>query len=228
MFSELNSVSNPLLTITDFCFKPYNSHDKILTIDDISISPGDIVAITGKSGSGKSTLVKCLLGTADIHRGKIMINVQDIIVESYSQLCSHLTVSYVPQDEYLPNRSLKNYILGITPLPLSCNDSILRYVYDIAKLDFLGPFSDVNWDQPIITNVSELSGGERERISLDRALSRNPSVLILDEATSALDTTTSNLILFSLCSFVKSSNSILIFITHRSSELKFSTKQIVL
>jgi|694.fasta_scaffold17285_7 ABC-type multidrug transport system fused ATPase/permease subunit len=150
---------------------------------------GKIYCITGESGSGKSTLVALILGLLKPVEGDVRVGEFSISesLESWQK-----TIGYVPQSIFLRDDTIKrNITLG------ESTDQRLRLEQVIAQsglTSFIGTQSE-----GVETNVGEsgskISGGERQRIGIARALFRNPSLLVFDEATNALDQETENQVL---------------------------------
>jgi ATP-binding cassette, subfamily B, bacterial PglK len=165
----------------DFTY-PYSSAPAISCLD-LSVDPGQQIALVGSSGAGKSTLVDLLLGVITPTTGKVEI----------SGVCPRKAItnwpgaiSYVPQDIYLVSGSiLENIVLGY---PLDEVD--MSEVERAIKLSSLSRYIENlpnGLNHQVGENGDKLSGGQRQRVALARALYSNPKILILDEATSSLD-----------------------------------------
>ena len=122
----------------------------------------------------KSTFLRCLLGLQSLSSGSLKVNNIELVSSRNSLLFkSGLKISYVPQDEYFPNGSLRQFILG-SDVSLPSSYDKLFLVYRLAELDFLGPFNEIDWDLFVTSNGSCFSGGERQRLSIARAMSVIP------------------------------------------------------
>ena len=188
----------------------YSYDSNRLAIDDINldIKEGEMVAICGESGSGKSTIAKLLAGYFDKSSGDIYIG--DNKIEDYSQEYLNELIAYVDQDAYLFNISImENIRLGrkdatdseIIEASIKCGiDSFIRGLPN--------GYNTICGDGGL-----SLSGGERERITLARAMIKNAPIMLLDEPTASTDLENEYEILKSLLSVTK--NKTLIVIAHR-------------
>lgn len=163
----------------------YDGKQKTLKNISLTISPGKSVAIVGRSGEGKSTLVKLLLRLYDAEDGSILIDGQDIKQVKLNSLRS--AIGIVPQDSNLFNDTVYNNIIyGAQSIEAVTKED----VYAAAKLAHIHDFI-LNLPQGYDTIVGErgatLSGGEKQRIAIARAVIRKPKIFIFDEATSSLD-----------------------------------------
>lgn len=149
---------------------------------NLSISPGERVALIGPSGGGKSTIVKLLLRFYNLKSGKILIDGQDISQVTQESLRN--SIALVPQDPILFHRSLLDNIRYARPS--ASNEEVLA----VAKMAHADEFI-ARLPQGYETFVGErgikLSGGERQRVAIARAILKDAPILILDEATSSLD-----------------------------------------
>ena len=154
------------------CFR----YGETLALRDASFSirRGDKVRLAGENGSGKSTLVKILCGLLRDYDGEILLNGVDL--KDVNLLRWRRRIAYAPQNPYLFEASVReNIVLGNDSLPRERVDELMRG-FSIQHLA----------DKPISMNA-ELSGGEKQKISILRALLRDSDVLILDEPTNHLD-----------------------------------------
>lgn len=156
-------------------------HTEILRQATITIKKGSMTALVGPSGSGKSTIVGLLLRLYDPNDGKIIVNgtnLKEFEIGSYRSL-----IGYVSQDPFVFNDTIRNNITfgGKYSDYDLINAANLAYAHEfIQKLP--NGYDTVVGDQGVT-----LSGGEKQRIAISRAMIRQPDILILDEATSALD-----------------------------------------
>lgn len=174
----------------------------------------------GKSGAGKSTIIKLLLGLYQVEEGKILWNGNDVNQINGQSMRS--LISYIPQDAPLFHRTLRENILYEAPESVSDEDvSKVIARTGIQKMQKRFEQKEKAWN--LETTVS---GGERQRINLARALLKNGSIYIFDEATSALDTETEKIVQQTLREL--SRTKVVIIISHRLSSVRKADKIYVL
>jgi ATP-binding cassette subfamily B protein len=191
----------------------YDKNNPVIRSMDLCIKPCQRIALVGKSGAGKSTLAQLLCRLYDVDAGSIMIDGVDIKKIKLSDLHKHIGV--VPQETFLFNGTIFDNIAYARPAASK------EEVIDAAKAAFAHEFiaqkSDA-YDTIVGERGDRLSGGEKQRIALARALLHNPAILILDEATSSVDTYTEKKIKAALDNTSK--NRTVIGIAHRLSTLE--------
>ena len=200
---------NKEIAIKDLTFKYKNSNSNVLSGFNLNINKGDFIMILGPSGSGKSTLINILLGLINPSSGRIYSDNVDVFdnLNKWRKKLSH-----VPQDVYLSDDTiLSNVALGIKEEDIDENK--VRKVLKSAQLeDFVEDLPD-----NILTNAGEkavrMSGGQKQRMAIARALYRDPEILLLDEATSSLDRETEKKIIVDIKNNLK--NETIIMVTHR-------------
>lgn len=161
------------------CFSYDLSHN---TLDNLSfcIKKGEKVMIKGHSGSGKSTVCNLLQKKYEASKGKILINNKNIL--DYSNRTIHENIVYVGQKENLYTDTIKNNILFYQK-----DSKIFDKVCRICKLENIVCKKAFRYDFGIDNNANNISGGEKQRIILARALLNDSKILILDEALSETD-----------------------------------------
>ena len=171
---------NQDVVFDDVCFS--YGHRKILDHVSVSIPEGTTTAVVGPSGSGKTTLCNLIARFWDVDSGKITIGGIDIRNFKLDSLMKN--ISMVFQDVYLFSDSIENNI------KFGCPDATHEQVVEAAKKacchDFISTLSD-GYDTMIGEGGGTLSGGEKQRISIARAMLKNAPIIILDEATSSVD-----------------------------------------
>ena len=196
---------------------------KILDKVSFSIPRGSTVAIVGETGSGKSTIGNLVARFYDVDAGSVLIDGVD--VRDYSIDSLRKTIGVVTQEAILFNTTIaENIAYG---KPEATMEEIETAARQANAHDFI-----VGGHHPegYQTNVGEkgfkLSGGEKQRVSIARAILRNPPILILDEATSALDTVTEKQVQDALNRVMQ--NRTVLAIAHRLSTIRHADKIIVL
>lgn len=175
---ELNS-KDIEIEFKNVCLKYDN--DYILKDFNMHIFPGKTYALIGQIGSGKSTIARLLLRLEDVTEGEILINGKNI--KEYKLFSLRNYFGYVTQTPFLFSDTIKNNI-NFGNLDLEDED-IIKYI-KLAKADYIFKLKN-GIDEVIGEGGVDLSGGEKQRLSLARTLAKNPSLLILDDITSALD-----------------------------------------
>ena len=181
-FNSHHKGFEPIVKVKDICLK-YESSGFSLNHITLEINEGESVAIVGASGSGKTTLVDLILGLITPDSGEIKISGEapGNAIQKWDG-----AIAYVPQDVLVINKTVReNLTLGYDTN--SVPDELINFALDTASLnDFVRSLP-----KGINTEVGErgasISGGQRQRLGIARALITNPLLLVLDEATSALD-----------------------------------------
>ena len=210
--SNENFKKDILMSNLSFCYpgKKENIFDKV----DFKIEKGKYIGIIGNSGCGKSTFLDLLMGLIEPSSGDIKKDGITIYnnIKDYRNL-----FGYVPQDIFLIDDSIKkNIVFGITDNLI--DKKRLNETIKICELENLVNSLPNGIEFIVGENGSKLSGGEKQRIGIARALYHNPDVLILDEATSALDSATEKNIIDSI-SRIKLDKTI-IFVSHKITSLR--------
>ncbi len=200
----------------------YND-DKINALDDINlkVAPGEVLALVGMSGGGKTSLVNLIPRLYDASKGSVMIagkNVKDLSIKS---LRDHISI--VTQEPILFNESVKDNIrygkMDATDLEIE-KAAKAAFAYDFIKGFPQG------FDTIIGELGSRLSGGEKQRSCVARALIKDAPILILDEATSALDSQAERVVQKALENLMKGRTSFVI--AHRLSTIDYASRIILL
>ncbi|HRP58574.1 ABC transporter ATP-binding protein, partial [Agriterribacter sp.] len=185
-------------------------------IDDISfeLKSGDTIAFVGPSGSGKSTLVKLLVGLYRPVKGEIYFN--DIPASDIRYNEMRRQIGFVTQDTQLFFGTIKDNLLFVKP---GATDEEILHALHQASCDGMLARSAKGLDTVLGESGMKLSGGEKQRIAIARALLRHPRLLIFDEATSALDSLTEEAITETIKSISAQRDPITILIAHRLSTI---------
>jgi ATP-binding cassette subfamily C protein len=197
----------------------YGDGDTVLDGVNLTIAPGEKVALVGASGGGKSTLVQALLGLYPLRNGSICyggVNVADIGWDRVRE-----NVGVVLQHPVLFNASVReNLAMG-----REYADTDLWHALDIAQLKEFIANLDEGLDSIVGKNGVRLSGGQRQRLAVARVVLGRPSVVILDEATSALDSATERDLHRAMSAFLE--NRTTLIIAHRLSAVRQADRILV-
>ena len=199
----------------------YKSYEPVLKGVDIDIKPGEMVGIVGRSGVGKSTMINLVMRLYDPNTGRVSINGTDL--RDISPTYLHENIGVVFQDSFLFAGSIYDNI--VYAKPSAGLDEVIAAAKAANAHDFIMQTAD-GYNTVIGENGHSISGGERQRLSIARAIIKNPDILILDEATSSLDVETESAIQDSLNRLVKGRTTIAI--AHRLSTLRNANRLIVL
>lgn len=179
---------------------------------NLTIKPGERVALIGPSGGGKTTVVKLLFRFFDLQGGRVSIDGQDIAKVTQESLREQIAL--VPQEPILFHRSLYDNIAYARP------HASEREIYEAAKLahahEFITSFPE-GYNTFVGERGVKLSGGERQRVAIARAILKNAPILVLDEATSSLDSESERLIQDALKNLMQGKTTIVI--AHRLSTI---------
>jgi ATP-binding cassette subfamily B protein len=200
-------------------FKNVIFHHKTATsnaIDGISfrVQKGETIAFVGPSGSGKSTLLKLLVGLYQPASGEICFNDCSSSLIRYNEL--RRQIGFVTQDTQLFSGTIKDNLLFVKSD--ATDDEILDALHKASCEKLLNNSSD-GIDKVLGEGGMKLSGGEKQRISIARALLRHPQLLIFDEATSSLDSITEEDITHTIRNLSENKEQITILIAHRLSTI---------
>jgi len=210
------------ITMDHFDFSHSDTKDDPLFTDfTLHIKPGEKVGLVGQSGSGKTTLTKLLLRFADIDKGAILIDGQDISHVSQSDLRSH--IAYVPQEPLLFHRTIRENIAYGNPA--ASDEAITTAATRAHAAEFIDKLPH-GYDTMVGERGVKLSGGQRQRIAIARAILKDAPILVLDEATSALDSESERLIQDALKELIKGRTTIVI--AHRLSTIQHMDRIVVL
>jgi ABC-type multidrug transport system fused ATPase/permease subunit len=207
-----------------------NSHDSDEVIEtdwvlkgvSFNIKRGQKVAFVGESGSGKSTIANLVRRAFDPQEGSIKVNghnIKDLSLQDFLK-----SIGSVDQEVILFDKSLReNISFGNDRL---LDDDELQKIAKLSRIDSFFGKLEHGWDTIVGERGSKISGGEKQRIGIARALAKNPEILIFDEATSALDSVSEKIVQKSIDVSCKGKTSIVI--AHRLSTVKNCDKIFVL
>jgi len=210
------------LSFESVCFRYSTSPRYAITNFDIRIRRGDAVGLIGPSGVGKTTLVDLALGLLEPTSGTICLNGQPL---AQSKQFWRSTVGYVAQNVFLVDASIRqNVCLGLTQAEI--DDEKVWAAIRTARLESFVQSLPLGLNSSVGELGMRISGGERQRIGIARALYSEPQVLFLDEATSALDGATESALLSEIQNL--KSRVTIIFVTHRLTALRICDRVVEL
>jgi len=189
---------------------------------NLTISPGETIALVGSTGSGKTTLVNLLLRFYSPTDGNILMNDQDI--NSFNLESYRSYFSFVDQNVRLFNDTISGNIAFGQKDKMPMN-SIIKAADISNSIEFIEKLDD-KFNSDIGEDGVTLSGGQRQRLSIARAIAKNSPILILDEATSALDSATEKLVQSAINKMQEGRTTIII--AHRLSTIQNADRIIVL
>ena len=188
-----------------------------------SVKKGETIAFVGPSGAGKTSLVKLLVGLYQPQEGQITYNGVSGKEIDLDQLRSQ--IGFVTQDTQLFSGTIKENLLFVAP---NATDDEINKALQKAACQSLLARAEKGIDTVIGEGGVKVSGGEKQRLSIARALLRNPSLLVFDEATSALDSLTEEEISRTIRELSAQESHITILIAHRLSTIMHADRIYVL
>lgn len=193
-------------------YKSGDHEQKALDGINLSLEEGKFVVILGPSGAGKSTLLNLLGGLDSPTSGKITVNGRDISTLTSNELADYRaeTVGFVFQ--------FYNLIPTLTVLE---NVALVKEIVG-SPLDAKQMLKEVGLADHIKQFPAELSGGEQQRVSIARALAKNPKILLCDEPTGALDSETGVMVLKLLLSMARNYKKTIVIVTHNQNIAKMA------
>lgn len=197
----------------------------MLALEDMSFSmkKGETIAFVGPSGSGKTSLVKLLVGLYHPTRGTVQYNGIDATTIDRSELRSQ--IGFVTQDTQLFAGTIRENLLFVNP---HATDAQMLDVLHKSAADNLLARAEKGLDTVIGEGGVKISGGEKQRLSIARALLRAPAILVFDEATSALDSITEEEITKTVRNLADAKEHLTILIAHRLSTIMHADRIYVL
>ena len=199
----------------------YDPGKPVLTDINIDVKPGEMIGLVGKSGVGKSTMINLICRFYDVNRGSVNIDGVDIRKIRLEDLRRH--IGMVHQDVFLFDGTIAENI-GYGK-PGATLDEIVNAAVAAEAHEFIAAKPD-GYDTKVGERGGQLSGGEKQRIAIARAILHDPKILILDEATSSLDSATEKKIQAAIARLVKGRTTFAI--AHRLSTLRNADRLIVL
>jgi ATP-binding cassette subfamily B protein len=211
------------LSFREVGFQHQSANQPALSGISFDVSRGETIAFVGPSGAGKTTLVKLLVGLYRPQTGHIFYNQtreDEIDIDTLRE-----TIGFVTQDAQLFSGSIRENLLFVRP---DATDEECMQVLRNASVDTLLARADRGLDTVIGEGGVKVSGGEKQRLSIARALLRRPQLLVFDEATSSLDSLTEEEISSTIRDVAATRDAITILIAHRLSTVLHADRIYVL
>ena len=213
---------NPIsLTFDNVCFRYKGAEKQILKNISFSVKAGERFAIVGATGSGKSTIAKVLLRLNDIESGRILINGVDALDLPLN--CLRNQISYTPQKAYIFSGKI-NDNFRFTNKNMT-DEEMIKIAKIAQSYDFIDSLPD-KFDSFVAQGGINFSGGQKQRLSIARALSKDANIYLFDDSFSALDYATDAKLRKELKTFLK--DKITIIIAQRLNTIADADKIIVL
>jgi ATP-binding cassette subfamily B protein len=218
---HLGAIGN--LEFNNVSFKHQTAGHKAVDSISFKVDHGETIAFVGPSGSGKTTMMKLLVGLYRPQEGRILYNGIDENNMDFNDLRNQ--IGFVTQDTQLFSGTIRENLLFVNPN--ATEEDILDALHKASCQNLL-----IRAEKGLDTMIGEgglkLSGGEKQRLSIARALLRKPKLLIFDEATSALDSLTEEEISKTIRNVSASNEQITIIIAHRLSTIMHADRIYVL
>lgn len=179
---NMDSTKKGLVEFKNVYFRYPNAEEDVLTDISFVAKPGEVTAIIGSTGSGKSTLINLIPRFYDVTKGKILINGTDI--RNISQKNLRKRLGYVPQKGVLFSGTIKsNIAFGLA----DASEDIIQKAARIAQAEDFIREKPEGYNDAIAQGGTNVSGGQKQRLSIARAIAKDPEIYIFDDSFSALD-----------------------------------------
>ena len=218
---EINHFEN--LKFNNIFFKHQTANFNALDNISFEVNKGETIAFVGPSGAGKSTLVKLLVGLYKPQQGEIYFNNIEINTINFEYLRNY--IGFVTQDTQLFAGTIQENLLFVAP---KASEEEMLQALTKANCTNILQKGEKGLQNLIGEGGIKLSGGEKQRLSIARALLRKPQLLIFDEATSALDSLTEEILSKTIQQISAEKNQITIMIAHRLSTIMHADKIFVI
>ena len=219
--TDLGKVEN--LRFENITFKHASANSPALESVNFEVKKGETVAFVGPSGSGKTTLVKLLVGLYHPEIGQVFYNQIPSNAINVEELRSQ--IGFVTQDTQLFSGTIRENLLFVNP---AATDTDMLDVLQKASCSNLLARADNGLNSVIGEGGIKISGGEKQRLSIARALLRNPNIFVFDEATSSLDSITEEEITDTVKAVTANGGYITVMIAHRLSTIMHADRIFVL
>jgi ATP-binding cassette subfamily B protein len=218
---KIETIANPMgrLEFKDVHFRFADTRDDepdLLRGVNLTIEPGESVALIGVTGCGKSTLTALSTRLYDVTSGQILVDGVDIRNLTRQDLRSHIAMAF--EDATLFSASVRENVLLGNP---SATDAELAQALEIAQAQFAYELPD-GLETKIGEEGMSLSGGQRQRLALARAVAAKPEILVLDDPLSALDVDTEKMVEDALRTVLTTTSALIV--AHRPSTVQLADK----
>ena len=189
-------------------FKYPDADEYLLKNISFKANTGETIAFIGSTGSGKSTLVNLIPRFYDVTEGKILVD--GINVKDYTLECLHNIIGYVPQKAFMFTGSVKeNVIFGNNGKKKPNKDEVMKAIEIAQASEFVNQM-DGKIDAHVARGGTNISGGQKQRLSIARAIARKPEIYIFDDTFSALDYKTDLTLRKNLKKYTKDATNIIV------------------
>lgn len=215
--------TNQPITFENVYFKYPNAEEYILSDISFVANPGETIAFIGSTGSGKSTLINLIPRFFDATQGSILYGNQDI--RNYTQHDLREKIGYVPQKGVLFSGDIES---NLRYADQNATDEMLAKAIEIAQAKEFIDSKEDGIHSAIAQGGTNVSGGQKQRLSIARAITKNPSIYIFDDSFSALDYKTDSNLRAALNRYVQKTNSTVFIVAQRISTILNADRIIVL
>lgn len=204
----------------DVSFSYADAEEPVLQNITFKVEKGQTVAFIGSTGSGKSTLINLIPRFFDVTSGEILVD--GINVKAYKKSTLHDKIGYVPQKANLFSGDITS---NMQMSKEDITDDEIQAALDIAQCSFIEKVDD-GFIQPVSAGGKNFSGGQKQRLSIARAIAKNPEIYIFDDSFSALDFKTDKALRFALKKYTKDATCLIV--AQRISTIRDANQIVVL
>ncbi|MCI6764070.1 ABC transporter ATP-binding protein/permease [bacterium] len=189
-------------------FKYPNAEEYVLEDISFKVNKGDVVAFIGSTGSGKSTLINLVPRFYDVTSGEVLVD--GVNVKDYDQNSLHNILGYVPQKAVMFNGSVKYNVSYGENGKGKKNNKLIEEAIKVAQAEDFVTKMDDGYDSHIAQGGTNVSGGQKQRLAIARAIARKPEIYIFDDSFSALDYKTDSVLRKELKKYTKDATSLIV------------------
>ena len=208
---KINTKTNNEVGTVEFknvCFKYPDADEYLLKDISFKANKGDTVAFIGSTGSGKSTLINLIPRFYDATEGEVLVD--GINVKNYTQEFLHDKIGYVPQKAVMFNGTVKSNISYGDNGKEKPTDEQIKKAIEVAQGTEFVEKMDGQYDAHMAQGGTNVSGGQKQRLSIARAIARNPEIYIFDDSFSALDYKTDSVLRKELKKYTSDATSLIV------------------